>query len=58
MGEPGSVTITMRLAGSMPAASKAWANVRRCESVSTVEPDFDDTTSTVSARPSSSAAST
>ena len=44
MGEPGSVTITTRPAGSMPAASKALTKARRCESVSTVEPDLEETT--------------
>ncbi len=34
----------------MPAASNAEEKARRCESVSTVEPDFEDTTSTVRER--------
>ena len=37
----------MRSTGSMPRSRKAASNARLAESVSTVEPDFDDTTSTV-----------
>ena len=43
IGEPGSVTITMRSDFSMPAAVKACSKMRFCESVSTVDPDFDET---------------
>ena len=46
-GEPGSVTTTIRVNGSIPAAVNAASNARLCESVSTVDPDFDDTTTTV-----------
>ena len=47
MGESGSVTMKIRVLLSMPAASKAASKLRFCESVSTVEPDFEDTTTTV-----------
>ncbi len=39
----------------MPRSRKAASKARLAESVSTVEPDFDDTTSTVWARPPASA---
>ena len=42
----------------MPLASKTWANIRRWLSVSTVPPDFDDTTSTVRLRSPASASET
>ena len=54
-GEPGSVTTTMRSSGSMPRSRNAASNARLAESVSTVEPDFDETTSTVCSRPPASA---
>ena len=57
-GEPGSVTMQMRSAGSMPSCSNAAMNARRCESVSTVEPDFDDTTTAVCSRSDSSTSAT
>lgn len=44
------MTSTSRVAGSMPAASKAVVKARRCESVSTVEPDLEATTTTVRSR--------
>ncbi len=48
----------MRDAASIPASVKAFSNARRWESVSTVEPDFDDTTMAVRSRPASTAART
>ena len=46
-GEPGSVTTTIRVAGSMPASVNACSKARRWQSVSTVQPDLLDTTTTV-----------
>ena len=40
----------MRVVGSMPASVNAAWNARRCESVSTVDPDLLDTTTTVRSR--------
>ena len=57
-GDPGSVTMTMRSIGSIPAAVKAAAKTRLWLSVSTVEPDFDDKTTTVRSSGPSSAACT
>ena len=45
-GLAGSVTITMRWVGSMPAWVNAASKARRWESVSTVEPDLLETTTT------------
>ena len=42
--------MTIRVVGSMPASVKAWAKARRWLSVSTVEPDLLDTTTTVRSR--------
>ena len=42
----------------MPASAKACSKARRWESVSTVEPDFDETTTTVLLRSPASAART
>ena len=42
--------MTIRVVGSMPASVKACANARRWLSVSTVEPDLLDTTTTVRSR--------
>ncbi len=49
------MTTTMRSTGSMPRSRHAASKARLAESVSTVEPDFDDTTSTVWPRPPDSA---
>ncbi len=46
------MTSTSRVAGSMPAAWKAAVKARRCESVSTVEPDLEAMTTTVCSRSS------
>src|SRR5262245_53439833 len=47
-GEPGSVTMTKwRPMSLIPASSKACQYARRCESVSTVDPDLLETTTTV-----------
>ena len=55
MGELGSVTMKIRSVFSIPAASNAASKLRFCESVSTVDPDFEETTTTVLVRSSSSA---
>ena len=57
-GEPGSVTATRRVRGSIPASRNAASTTRRCESVSTVEPDLEETTSTVRSRSRSRARET
>ncbi len=52
------MTTTIRSAGSMPASVNAFSKARRWLSVSTVPPDLEDTTTTVSARRSSRAVRT
>ena len=60
-GEPGSVTITNRRAispGARPRSAKACSYTRRWLSVSTVEPDLLETTTSVRSSRSASARST
>ena len=52
------MTIMIRSVLSMPKASKAASKLLFWESVSTVEPDLDETTTTVVARLPSNAALT
>ena len=47
MGEFGSVTTMIREVLSILACSNACSKILFCESVSTVEPDLDETTTTV-----------
>ena len=52
------MTTTIREAASIPSAANAASTTRRCESVSTVEPDLEETTSTVRSRSRPSTAAT